>query len=207
MKSVKPISHISISPRPSTYSIYKRIANLALVIIGATICVNLWLLSADQAQNWHDKQANQLGRSLSYQGAKMLEEPLKENNMTALMQRLEALGEDPHVSGAAVFGRQGQIVENLNGNVSVLADFRLNDEKPLVFIREITSGGEILGYLRLLLDEEQVMVYHSDYQRQIYEQLLVLMMLAGAVGLLICRAFYKFRYRHYIKPTAEQTTD
>ncbi len=207
MKSDNPISTISVSPRPSTYSIYKRIANLALVIMGATICVNLWLLSADQAQNWHDKQANQLARSLSLQGANMLKVPLGNNDVSAIKQRLIDLGEDPHVSGAAVFGRQGQIIENLNGNVSVLADFRLQQEKPLVFIREIVVDGQIIGYLRLLLDEEQVMVYHSDYQRQIYEQLLVLMMLAGAVGLLICRAFYKFRYRHYIKPDSSQTTE
>jgi membrane protein len=204
MNLAKSTLSVALSPQPSTYSIYKRIANLLLAVIAVAICTNLWLLSSEQAQNWHDKQANQLGRSLTQQGARGIALAVMNKDEAQIEFQLQSLIQDPHVDSAAVFNHRGQMIESTEGDLSLLTNYRMRDNMPLVFVEEVAHEAQIQGYLRLLLKEEQVMQYHSEYQRQILEQILVLMMLAGAAGILIARVFYKFRYRHAIRAAQVQ---
>ena len=82
----------------------------------------------------------------------------------------------------------------------MLASFLLGEEPPLVFIEEIKYQQKVLGYLRIMLDEEQVMTFHSNYQSQLYKQIIVLMLLAGLLGILIARSYYKIKFRHFERP-------
>jgi len=188
----------------SNYSIFKRIGNLVLVIVFSIVCVNLWLLSQDEADNWYDKQAGQLGRSIAAYSAQViaLELQPKESidlNAQEIKNQLELIASDPHVLGVSLFDTKGKIIDTTEGNISVLANFLIEEDAPLVFVEEITVDGKILGYLRLLLDEERIMLYHDDYQRHLYEQLSVMMLLAGLAGILIARVYYKVRFRNYSK--------
>ncbi len=185
------------SAQPSTYSIFKRIVNLALVIAAVSICVNLWLLSTEQAQNWHAKQANQLGRSLSNQGALALAPVVAQRDEQRITAYLDNLITDEHVSSAAVFGKRGQIINSTKANLSLLTNYQMREKMPMVFVQEVIFEDQVAGYLRILLNEDKVMQFHDEYQAQLFEQTIVLMLLAGVAGLLITRAFYKFRYRHY----------
>jgi membrane protein len=199
MNLTKTTFSLSQLTLPSRYSIYKRIANLVLAILGLIICVNLWLLSTDQAQNWHDKQANQLGRSLSQQGAMVLAEYVQNKDSSKITQQLEYLLADDNVVGAALFNHRGQLLDSAGSSALLLTNYRLKQNMPLIFVAEITQQEQIYGYLRLALDEEKVMQYHQQYQQQLYQQILVLMLLAGVSGILVARAFYKFRARYYQK--------
>ena len=181
----------------STYSIYKRLANLILVVFFSVICINLWLLSTDSAQNWHDKQANQLGRSLSVHGAKVIASPLQQRDMEAIDKKLQYLTDDPHVESASIYDNKGKLVLSSAKQPWLLNVLHNDRGAPLVFVQEVILEQKTIGYLRLLLKEQEVMRFHEDYQRQIFEQILVLTLIAGAAGLLIARAFYKFRYRHH----------
>ncbi|WP_052154980.1 AhpA/YtjB family protein [Aliiglaciecola lipolytica] len=184
---------------PSNYSIFKRVANLTLLIVAAAICVNIWLLNTEQSQNWHNNQASQLGRSLAKYTADIIAPHLQEQQNTQILNYLDLLTKDSHVAGVSVYNRRGEVIESNEQNSSVLANFLIEDDFPLVFVEEIVLDDKILGYIRLMLDEKQVMLFHAEYQNQIYKQLLVLMLLAGLVGLLITRAYYKVRFRHYQK--------
>lgn len=206
MTIAKPPTELPFEAPPSAYSIYKRLANLALAVIAVAISVNLWLLSTDQAQNWHTKQANQLGRSLANLGAQVLIPAMRQQDMTLLGNQLTALADDPHVVGVAVFNDKGQVVDSSNARVSLLATYQLDKEKPLVFVAEIREAQKILGYLRVLLNEDAVMQYHSDYQAQLIQQQIVLTLLGCAGGILLARAFYKFRFRHHQKPQSTPDT-
>jgi membrane protein len=185
---------------PSNYSILKRIVNLALAVVAVIICVNLWLLSAEQGSNWHDKQANQLGRSLSLLATQVLTTPLIDNENETISQYLDFLVNDPHVSGVALYNSKGQLLDERKSGTSVLASYRLENNVPLVFVQNISSEGEISGYLRLMINEEKVMQYHSEYQKQLTQQVQVLMLLAAAGAILLTRIFYKLRYRKFLKP-------
>lgn len=204
MNLAKNTFSVSFNQQPSRYSIYKRIANLLLAVVAVAICTNLWLLSSKQAQNWHDKQANQLGRSLTQQGARGIGLALVNKNQAQIAFQLQSLTQDLHVDSAAVFDYRGQIIESTQGHASLLTNYRMRANMPLVFVEEVLHDGQIHGYLRLLLKEDQVMQFHLEYQQQIIEQILVFMMLSGAAGVLIARIFYKFRYRQAIKLSKDQ---
>ncbi|GAB5381728.1 MAG: hypothetical protein Alis3KO_22190 [Aliiglaciecola sp.] len=186
--------------RHSNYSIFKRVANLTLVVVAAAICVNLWLLNTGQANDWRNKQSTQLGRSIASYAATVIANDVEQRNFKAISAHLKLIANDPHIFGVSVYSEKGVIIESNEQNKSVLANFILNDQAPLVFVEEIQGENGIIGYLRLLLDTSQVMLYHDDYQTQLYKQLLALMMLAGLAGLLVARAYYKIRFRHYVKP-------
>lgn len=187
--------------RHSNYSIFKRVANLTLVVVAAAICVNLWLLNTGQANDWRTKQSTQLGRSIASYAATVIAQDVEQKNSQAIRTHLELIAADPHIYGVSVYSDKGVVIESNEQNKSVLANFILNEQTPLVFVEEIRSEKGTIGYLRLLLDSQQVMLFHDDYQSQLYKQLLVLMMLAGLAGLLVARAYYKIRYRHY-KPNS-----
>ncbi|WJG10498.1 AhpA/YtjB family protein [Aliiglaciecola sp. LCG003] len=185
--------------RPSNYSILKRIINLVLVIATAAFCVNLWLLNTGQAQAWYEKQSGQMGKSLSSYAAKMIAIPLGQQDHDEIKNQLNLLLHDPYVTGAAVFDQQGKIIDSTEQNSSILSHFLLSQDIPLVFIAEIKNDDKVIGYLRLILAEKEVMLLHDEYQLQLYKQLLALMMLAGFAGLLVTRAYYKFRFRNHQK--------
>lgn len=196
---------IFIAPfkQPSRYSIFKRIVNLVLVVIGIIACINLWLISSEQSLNWHSKQANQLGVSLSSLAANVLVSSLLENDAEKTTQQLSYIAADPHVAGATVFDNKGRMLAENNATSSVVAAYKLNTISPLVFVQNITFEKQIIGYLTIILKEQEVMAYHSEYQKQLNQQVQMLMILAALAGLLITRAFYKVRYRHIIRSSKQ----
>ncbi|MCC2614707.1 hypothetical protein LJ739_00445 [Aestuariibacter halophilus] len=195
MQTTQYSQDANLRPRHSSYSIYKRLVNLVLVVVAGILCINLWLLSTDQALQWHDKQANQLGRSLVQMGARQLVQPLADKNTDALQFVLNNLNSDRHVLGASLYNHQGRLLHSTDKGVSLLTNYKLRQQVPLVFVEPVRRDNQILGYLRILLDEDHVMAHHQAYQRQLAEQLLVFMLLAGTAGMLVTRMFYKWRYR------------
>jgi membrane protein len=196
---------IFIAPfkQPSRYSIFKRIANLVLVVVGCIACINLWLISSEQSQNWHSKQVNQLGVSLSTLSANMLISSLLENDSEKLSQQLSYIVEDPHVAGVSLFDNKGRVLADNNSTSSVVAAYKLKTISPLVFVQNITHNQQIIGYLSIILKEKDVMAYHSEYQKQLNQQVQMLMILAAIAGILLTRAFYKVRYRQLIRSTKQ----
>ena len=187
--------------QPSRYSIFKRIANLVLVVVGSIACINLWLISSEQSQNWHSKQANQLGISLSTLAANNLISSLLENDSEKLSQQLSFIVADPHVAGVSLFDNKGRVLADNNSTSSVVAAYKLGTISPLVFVQSITYDQQIIGYLSIVLKEKEVMAYHSEYQNQLNQQVQMLMILAAIAGILLTRAFYKVRYRQLIRST------
>jgi membrane protein len=198
-------SFIFTSPfqQPSRYSIFKRIANLVLVIIGCIICINLWLISSEQSLNWHSKQANQLGVSLSSLSGNILIDSLLEKNSQKLSRQLSYIAADPHVANVSLFDNKGRMLADENSESSVVSAYKSNTIAPLVFVQNITHNEQIIGYLSIILKEKKVMAYHSEYQKQLNQQLQMLMILAAIAGILITRAFYKVRYRQLIRSSKQ----
>jgi membrane protein len=199
MQHSKSLLFVAPLQKPSRYSIFKRIANLILIVTGVIICINLWLVRSEQSSNWHNKQANQLGNSLSSLSGNILNSSLKSKNAKELSQQLSYIIADPHVSAASLYDNKGRLVTNNNDFSSVVAAHQLNSIDPLVFVQNITFDGQTIGYLSIMLKEQEVMKYHSEYQKQLDQQLQVLMLLAAAAGMLLTRAFYKIRYRQLLK--------
>ncbi|MEP0356202.1 MAG: AhpA/YtjB family protein [Paraglaciecola sp.] len=185
--------------KPSRYSIFKRIANLLLVVTGILTSINLWLINSEQAANWHYKQANQLGNSLVTLSANMLTTAILEQDSETLIKQLAYVTDDPHVQGAILYDKKGLLLADNKSASSLVAAHKIGSLPPLVFVRNITYENQIIGYLTLLLKKKEVMRFHSEYQRQLDQQLQMLMLLAAVGGILIARAFYKFRIKRLKK--------
>ena len=200
-------TNLSIFPpsfqQPSRYSIFKRIANLVLAIVGCITCINLWLINSEQSLNWHSKQANQLGMSLSSLSSNVLTSSLLDDNSEKLSQQLSYIAADPHVVGVSLFDNKGRMLANNSSVPSVVAAYKLNTISPLVFVKKMTHKQQTIGYLSIILKEKKVMAYHSEYQKQLNQQLQMLMVLAAIAGILITRAFYKVRYRQLIRSSKQ----
>jgi membrane protein len=194
-------SSLFIAPfqRPSSYSIFKRIANLILAVVGCIACINLWLISSEQSLNWHSKQADQLGVSLSSLSGSILISSLLENDTDRLNQQLSFIAADPHVAGVTLFDDKGRVLLDNTSTLSVVDAYKINTISPLVFVQNITHDQQIIGYLSIILKEKEVMAYHSEYQKQLNQQVQMLMILAAIAGILVTRAFYKVRYRQLIR--------
>ena len=203
MQQINTSIFIAPFQQPSRYSIFKRIANLILAVVGCIACINLWLISSEQSLNWHSKQANQLGISLSSLSGKILISSLLQNDSKALKQQLGYIVSDPHVAGVSLFDNKGRILADNNAALSVIAAYKSKGISPLVFVQNITYNEQTIGFLSIVLKEKEVMAYHSEYQKQLNQQLQMLMILAAIAGILFTRAFYKFRYRQLIRSSKQ----
>ena len=203
MQSINTSIFTSPFQRPSSYSIFKRIANLVLVVLGCIACINLWLISSEQSQNWHTKQANQLGVSLSTLSGNIMINSLLKNDSDKLTQQLSYINADPHVASVSLFDNKGRMLADNNSAPSVVAAYKSNTISPLVFVQNIIHDEQVIGYLSIILKEKEVMAYHSDYQKQLNQQVQMLMILAAIAGILITRAFYKIRYRQLIRSSKQ----
>jgi membrane protein len=182
---------------PSTYSIYKRLANLGLAIAALIIVVNIWFFSAGQDAEELQAQADQLGRSLITQGAGLAALTLstEQSSTITAQQLLNQLAEDPHVRSASLHDARGIELNQAGENISITGLFtEKRDASSLIYVQEIIHQGSLQGYLRLILDREQVLQYQTALTKHNSRQTQVLMLLALAIGVLVTRGFYKLRY-------------
>lgn len=204
MEQIKTPFSITPIQLPSGYSIFKRIANLVLVVASVVVCINLWLINTEHSTNWQNKQANQLGDSLTAFAANILTSTVIAKDHQVLTEQLRYLATDPHVDSVTIYDEKGRILADNNASASVVATFKLKSFSPLVFVRKITHQQQTIGYLSIILNEQAVMAFHSEYQQQLNQQLQMLMLLAAIFGIVITRAFYKVRYRQLIRTSKSQ---
>jgi membrane protein len=192
--------------RASNFSIFKRLLNLSLVIIGVIICSKLWLVHNKQQSLWYHQQANQLGRSLAQLSAQTMVKGIIEQDEQSIVQQISYLTNNDYVLGVALYNQKGQLIQQVNAEKLISDGDRESTEPTLTFIQEVRSDkNDIIGYLRVLLDETKVMQFHFDYQQQMIEIFEVLLLLAALAGGIVTRAFYTIRYRQYRRRLKEDS--
>jgi membrane protein len=192
--------------RASNFSIFKRLLNLSLVIIGVIICSKLWLVHNTQEALWYHQQANQLGRSLAKLSAQTMVKGITEQDEQSLIQQISFLTNNDYVLGVALYNQKGQLIQQENAESVIFVGDQKLTKPTLTFIQEVRSDkNDIIGYLRVLLDETKVMQFHFDYQQQMIEKFEVLLLLAALAGGIVTRAFYTIRYRQYRRKLKEDS--
>ncbi|WP_164084650.1 AhpA/YtjB family protein [Alteromonas flava] len=204
----------------STYTVYKRIANLILILIGIAVGANLWWVNKNQTTQFYQVQAEQLGRSLSQQKALDLANHVASDNDAQLQLALHQLVTDPHVVSAVVYDFRGRVMAQEGVSGGFFEDFTNRQKAPLTFVADISRPADmgfaeavndepeqqlqVIGYLQIQLDAQQVMAHHTTYQKQLNQQRIVFMVMAALVALYITRAFYKLRFRFHRQLRAKQ---
>ncbi|GGD67481.1 AhpA/YtjB family protein [Lacimicrobium alkaliphilum] len=182
---------------PSTYSIYKRLANLGLAVAALIIAVNIWFFSAGQDTEDLQAQVNQLGRSLTAQGAGLAGLTMSSQQTDAVsgQQILIQLAQDPHVRAASIHDARGRELNQAGERIAVTKLFASQENADsLVYVQEILHQGSLQGYIKLILDRSRVLEHQSGLTQYYAQQSQVLMLLAFAIGVLLTRGFYKLRY-------------
>ena len=184
----------------STYTVYKRIANLILILMGIAITLNLWWVDQRQTRSYYDVQAQQLGRSLSQQKALDISSYVAANNSEALNSALEQLLSDPHVVAARVYDFRGRVLASAGLEEDFIANAKQRGAERLTFVADIQrsqadQANQTIGYLQLQLASQSVMAHHQPYQQQLTQQRMVFMLLAALGALYVTRAFYKLRFQ------------
>lgn len=175
------------------YSIFKRISTLILIILSVVVAVNLYLMHVKNARQWYQVESEQLGRSLTVQASKLVAAPLANNNESLLSEYIELINQGNFVKGAVMFDQVGIKYAQQQDPLSVVALVRQKDVEPLVFVEDIVFDGQIIGYIKLVLDKQAITEHHQLFNQNQLQQSLLIIVLTVIVSGLIIRLFYKAR--------------
>lgn len=175
------------------YSIFKRISTLILLLACVAIAVNLYLMHERNANQWYSVESEQVGRSLTQQAAKLVAAPLASEDEALLAQYIDLVNQGIFVQDAVLFNQFGVRYAQQETALSVLDIMREQEIEPLVFVEDIVSNGELIGYIKLVLDKQAVTHHHRSFNRNQMSQTILIVILSIICAGLATRLFYKMR--------------
>jgi len=181
------------------YSIFKRISTLILLLACVAIAVNLYLMHERNANQWYSVESEQVGRSLTQQAAKLVAAPLASEDEDLLAQYIELVNQGVFVQDAVLFNQFGVRYAQQETALSVLNIMRQQEIEPLVFVEDIVINGELIGYIKLVLDKQAVTHHHRSFNRNQMSQTILIVILSIICASLATRLFYKMREGYRIK--------
>ncbi len=185
--------------KSNNYAIFTRISSAILLICVGVLAVNLWLMHSENAQQWYKIESEQLGRGLTKQAAKLVATPLKSKDEELVAHYINVINDGKFVEGAVLFDSTGMRLSQHESIVSVVEMVNDADVAPLVFVEDIVDDSlQILGYIKLVLNREEITQHHQDFNRGQLSQTFVVILLTMIISCLLTRMVYKFRYRHEV---------
>lgn len=185
-----------------TFSMLKRISNFILAVCVVVIGVNLWFMHNKNANEWYSLESEQLGRSLAAQASRMLAGPLQRDDQDSIETYVSTIETDSLVKGTSLYDQTGKTIKSFDENYSIIEQFRVLDQPPLIFVEDIIYDGKTIGYVKLLLDREAIIKHHKAFNRTQLIQTGLIMLLTAICAIILTRLFYKVRanYQFSDKP-------
>lgn len=158
------------------------------------------------AYEWYGLESEQLGRSLASQAARMLASPLQNKDLTSVESYVDTIETDSFVKGTSLFDENGKVIKSFDEEYSVIKQFRVLNEPPLIFVEDIVHEGNTIGYVKLLLDRDAIISHHKAFNQTQLNQTILLMVLSALCAVIITRLFYKIRanYRFQDKENSRE---
>lgn len=150
------------------------------------------------ARQWYQVESEQLGRSLTVQASKLVAAPLANNDESLLSEYIDLINQGNFVKGAVMFDHKGIKYAQQQDPLSVVALVRQKDVEALVFVEDIVFNGEIIGYIKLVLDKQAITEHHQLFNQNQLQQSLLIIVLTVIVSGLVIRLFYKTRENYRI---------
>jgi membrane protein len=188
-----------ITPR---FFVLKRISNFILAVCIAVIGINLWFMYDKNANKWYSLESEQLGRSLAAQASRMLAGPLQKDDQDSIENYVSTIEIESLVKGTSLYDHTGKTIKSFDENYSIVEQFRVLEQPPLIFVEDIIYDGKTIGYVKLLLDRESIIKHHKAFNRSQFMQTGLLMLLTAICAMILTRLFYKIRanYQFSDKP-------
>ncbi len=168
----------------------------------AVIGINLWFMYDKNANKWYSVESEQLGRSLATQASRMLAGPLQKDDQDSIENYVSTIEIESLIKGTSLYDHTGKTIKSFDENYSIVEQFRVLEQPPLIFVEDIIYDGKTIGYVKLLLDRESIIKHHKAFNRSQFMQTGLLMMLTAICAMILTRLFYKIRanYQFSDKP-------
>jgi membrane protein len=150
-------------------------------------------MHSQNAAKWYQVESEQLGRSLTLQAAKLVAAPLSKNDQEEVEHYVSVVNQGMFVKGAVLFNELGVRYASQNERLSVVDMLKQNPVDPLVFVEDIVFEGDIIGYIKLVLDKQEITEHHRDFNKNQLMQSVLIIVLSIIVAALCTRLFYKMR--------------
>ena len=184
--------------KPAKFSMLKRISNFVLAVCVLIIAVNLWLMYTKNAYELYSLESEQLGRSLAAQAARMLSSPMQSGDEQSIESYVDTIETDSFVKGTSLYDQHGKTIKSFDDDYSILEQFRVLNEPPLIFVEDIVHDGKTIGYVKLVLDRDSIIQHHRAFTKSQLIQTALIMFLTAVCAIILTRLFYKVRanYRY-----------
>lgn len=194
---------------PSRYSIYKRVFLLALTLVIALTTVYVWVSSHLSMNTHYYSQANTLGEGIAKQYQHILTHHVANKDFERINTVLEAAVNDPNVIAASVFDEFGQVIAQNPQYFDFVALHRAeHTPSPLTFVQTLSINNEgkrqEIGYVRMVMKAEMADANSAKMEHAFFQRTLVITALALIIGIILTRAFYKWRMQSHNTPTASK---
>ncbi len=177
----------------SNYSIFKRISSLLLFVVCVIVGINLYLMHSRNAQQWYEVESEQLGRSLTVQAAKLVAAPLAQQDQTLLKHYVKVINQGMFVTGAVLFDELGVRYAEQEERPTIINMMSKGDIQPLVFVEDIIFDDNTIGYIKLVLDQQEITKHHRNFNQNQLSQSILVIILSVVAAVLATRLFYKIR--------------
>lgn len=177
----------------SNYSIFKRISSLLLFVVCVIVGINLYLMHSRNAQQWYEVESEQLGRSLTVQAAKLVAAPLAQQDQTLLKHYVKVINQGMFVTGAVLFDELGVRYAEQEERPTIINMMSKDDMQPLVFVEDIIFDDNTIGYIKLVLDQQEITKHHRNFNQNQLSQSILVIILSVVAAVLATRLFYKIR--------------
>lgn len=158
-------------------------------------------MHSQNAAKWYEVESEQLGRSLTSQAARLVAAPLAQQNKDLLQHYVQVVNSGMFVKGAVLFDISGVRYDKQEKKLSVVDMIKQSDIAPLVFVEDIVFEGEIIGYIKLILDKQAITEHHRDFNQNQVSQSILTIVLSLIAATLATRIFYKLRYQYRLNDT------
>lgn len=178
----------------SSYTAFKRIVHMLMFSICIGLIITLFLLFHHYQGQWLNAQTSQPGKALAKQYASLVAAPLQNNDQQTLISMVSKFADDPYVESVDVYNDKGVHLAPLAQHNSVITLLKENELAPTIYLENVASSeGGVVGYLRVVLDSEKLLVEPMAMRAQQEQLVIVLAILCFILGVYATRAFYKAR--------------
>lgn len=150
-------------------------------------------MHSKNANDWYSLESEQLGRSLASQAARMLAGPLQKDDQDSIENYVSTIETDSFVKGTSLYDQSGKTIKSFDENYSIIEEFRVKNQPPLIFVEDIIYEGKTIGYVKLLLDREAIIKHHKAFNQTQLMQTGLIILLTAICAMILTRLFYKIR--------------
>ncbi|WP_019615229.1 AhpA/YtjB family protein [Psychromonas ossibalaenae] len=167
-----------------------------LIIVCAVILYQIAMLE-NTSNEMRYQQTEKFSYSLTNLAAAEATRYLSQNKIKDLQLLIDDLSNDPIVRDATVYDNLGQILYQSKNSLPLQVLLKINDsdgvsaEGVIPYIAELYNEDKKIGYIRISLEQENILSLIHNYQEKGFSTMLLLLILSFTAGTIIMALFFR----------------